>query len=273
MYCVYCNYPLKGDERECPSCGRPSGTFVQIEAFRDGKGQKAAATSLSGLKLTEKPQDIPAKVSAMTKEIKVLKKENENLKKEQISLRAAVDTLETSLEGNGVNSSGSFIPALISAAIAALIPLIAMVVIYSGLNKRIVGLEQELLEMTGRVEATETALNEKEAAEQYPADMMSENDAVQTQIADLQSTVAGLEKEIDELRKIIEGRDEEEETEEPEVIPEEDKEGSEALGEENSEESSGETSEGTGVEKPNAYIGQNGYIQQEKATTGVRSGI
>ena len=261
MYCVYCNYPLKGDEKECPSCGRPSGTFVQMEAFRNGKGQKVAAASLSELALSERPEDISAKVAAMAKEIKTLRQENEDLKKGQINLRALVDAAETPHE-----KTGSIIPALIAAAIAALIPLIAMVVIFTGFSRKTADLEQKLLETTGRAEATEMALNaEKEAAEQYPASVMSERiDAAQQQIADLQSTVNDLEAEIEGLIKTIEAPEEEK----PEEGEEEDKEASDAPGAESSEESLGETSADTGIEKQGESIGQNTDIQQEKATTG-----
>lgn len=266
MYCVYCNHPLKGDEKECPSCGRPSGTFVQMEAFRNGKGQKAAATSLSELTLSERPEDSLAKISAMAKEIKALRQENEELKKEQINLRALVNETKIPPE-----KTGGVIPALIAAAVAALIPLIALAVIFTGFGKRTADLEQKLLETTGRAEATETALNaELETAEQYPASVMSERiDAAQQQIVDLQSSVAGLEKEIEELRSIIEGREEEEVPEAAtEDTTEDGKEVSDARDAETSEESAGEISADAEIEDPGEHSDQTVDMKQDKATTG-----
>ena len=51
MFCIYCNKPLTGDEKVCPSCGRALGDFVLIDVFRGGTGVRAAADSIEGLKL------------------------------------------------------------------------------------------------------------------------------------------------------------------------------------------------------------------------------
>ena len=256
MYCVYCNHPLKGDEKECPSCGRPAGTFVQIEAFRNGKGQKAAAAALPDLALSESPEVISAKIVSMGKEIKALRKENEGLKKEQAELRALIEecrTMPGTREipddgGRGSKRGGGLLSAVLTAAIAALIPLVALVIIYTGLSKKNADLEQKLLgttnsieETTKRLEETEASLSkETEASVQHPADVMDEKIGIaQKNITNIQDTLDELKTEVENLRKIIRGEDV---TEEP---AEESVEKTEAPAGDTSEEISEETAPDT----------------------------
>ncbi len=203
MYCVYCNHPLKGDEKECPSCGRPCGTFVQIETFRNGKGQKAAASSLSELTFPERPEDILAKIAAMSKEIKALKQENEELKKEQISLRELMAGQTPTSEGR------SFTSMLIPAAAAALIPLIALVIVCVAFSKKTANMDSTAAVMSERIGTVQEDIEELKMSEKDVEELKS---TVNTLDEELKSTVKTVDEELkpavktvdEELKPIVE---------------------------------------------------------------------
>lgn len=257
MYCVYCNHPLKGDEKECPSCGRPVGTFVQIEAFRNGKGQKAAAAALDDLALPENPEDISAKIVSMGKEIKALRKENESLKKEQTELRALIDEGRTTPgngqpldNGKGGPARGGFLSALLTAAIAALIPLVALVVIYTGLSKKNADLEKDLYEATDRID--------------------QRIDSVQADITDISENLENLKKDENTGNSIAEENVTEDPAKESEKITEE------PVGvtpkESSGEESAGDTSEKSYEEESAGDTSEKSYRRPARDTSDTTSG-
>ena len=227
MFCIYCNKPLTGDEKVCPSCGRALGDFVLIDVFRGGTGVRAAADSIEGLRLPapelsgERPRtDESTAAGGSSKEGET--EAGGSSKEERTAVSGLSGSSRTNenigkydIEGDHHMKTKGNLPAVLL-SFASLLLILATALV---LNSRIQKLQDEHLaeiqSMESRIQEqenmAETLKGQNESLSALVDELNGQMDAQSSLIGSLEEEVGVLREENQNFRERLEEMDKEKE--------------------------------------------------------------